>query len=64
MWHTGIDTMSGQPIRIAPILRDRHLRRALTQFFRPRNYFEVREALLEAGRAIAAAIASSRSSDS
>jgi hypothetical protein len=32
-------------------LRDRKLQRALLQFFKPENYFEVREALLKAGRA-------------
>ena len=31
-------------------LRDRKLQRALLQFFKPENYFEVREALLQAGR--------------
>ena len=31
-------------------LRDRKMQRALMQFFKPENYFEVREALLEAGR--------------
>ena len=32
-------------------LNDRKLQRALLQFFKPENYFEVREALLKAGRA-------------
>jgi hypothetical protein len=31
-------------------LRDRKLQRALMQFFKPENYFMVREALLKAGR--------------
>ena len=31
-------------------LRDRKLQRALMQFFKPENYFEVREALRQAGR--------------
>ncbi len=31
-------------------LRDRKLQRALLQFFKPENYFEVRKALVEAGR--------------
>ena len=30
--------------------RDRKLQRALMQFFKPENYFTVREALLQAGR--------------
>jgi hypothetical protein len=32
-------------------MRDRKMQRALMQFFRPENWFTVREALLEAGRA-------------
>jgi hypothetical protein len=31
-------------------VRDRKLQRALLQFFKPENYFEVRKALQEAGR--------------
>jgi hypothetical protein len=31
-------------------MRDRKLQRALLQFFKPENYFEVREALMKAGR--------------
>jgi Domain of unknown function (DUF3362) len=31
-------------------LRDRKLQRALMQFFKPENYFAVREALIQAGR--------------
>jgi hypothetical protein len=31
-------------------MRDRKLQRALLQFFKPENYFEVREALLQTGR--------------
>ena len=31
-------------------LRDRKMQRALLQFFKPENYFEVRQALIEAGR--------------
>ena len=50
MWYTGIDPMSGQEVKVARHLRDRKLQRALMQFFKPDNWFEVREALLEAGR--------------
>ncbi len=32
-------------------LKDRKMQRALMQFFKPENYFTVREALIEAGRA-------------
>jgi hypothetical protein len=35
---------------VARGLRDRKLQRALLQFFKPENYFDVREALLKAGR--------------
>lgn len=50
MWYTGIDPMSGKEVKVAGKLRDRKLQRALMQFFKPSNWFEVREALLEAGR--------------
>jgi uncharacterized radical SAM protein YgiQ len=50
MYHTGIDPFSRKPVFIAKHLRDRKLQRALMQFFKPENYFEVRKALLRAGR--------------
>jgi radical SAM superfamily enzyme YgiQ (UPF0313 family) len=50
MWYTGVDPMSGRPVQVARHLRDRKLQRALMQFFKPDNWFEVREALVEAGR--------------
>jgi hypothetical protein len=50
MYYTGIDPFSGKPVNTARNLRDRKLRRALMQFFKPENYFEVREALIRAGR--------------
>ncbi len=50
MYYTGRDPESGRELPIAKKLRDRKLQRALLQFFKPENYFEVREALLEAGR--------------
>ena len=50
MWYTGIDPMTGRPVQVARHLRDRKLQRALLQFFKPENYFEVRKALEEAGR--------------
>jgi len=37
-------------VQVARHLRDRKLQRALMQFFKPENWFEVREALMEAGR--------------
>jgi len=50
MYHTGIDPFTRKPVFIARHLRDRKLQRALMQFFKPENYFEVRKALLQAGR--------------
>lgn len=50
MYYTGIDPFSKKPVTIAKGLRDRRAQRALLQFFKPENYFEVRAALLQAGR--------------
>jgi uncharacterized radical SAM protein YgiQ len=50
MYYTGIDPFTKEEVFIARNLRDRKLQRALMQFFKPENYFEVREALLQAGR--------------
>jgi uncharacterized radical SAM protein YgiQ len=50
MYHTGIDPFTKKPVYIAEHLRDRKLQRALLQFFKPENYFEVRKALEQAGR--------------
>ncbi len=50
MYHTGIDPMSRKPVKVDKHLRNRKLQRALMQFFKPSNYFEVRKALEEAGR--------------
>jgi uncharacterized radical SAM protein YgiQ len=50
MFYTGIDPFTKQEVYIARNLRDRKLQRALMQFFKPENYFEVREALMQAGR--------------
>jgi len=51
MYHTGIDPMTGQEVHVVKALKDRKKQRALLQFFKPENWFEVRAALLEAGRA-------------
>lgn len=51
MWYTGIDPFTKMAVPIAKGLKDRKLQRALMQFFKPENYFTVREALIEAGRA-------------
>jgi uncharacterized radical SAM protein YgiQ len=50
MYHTGLDPFTKQRVPVATHLRDRKLQRALMQFFKPENYFEVREALTKAGR--------------
>jgi uncharacterized radical SAM protein YgiQ len=50
MYYTGLDPFTDQEVHIARHLRDRKVQRALLQFFKPENYFEVRKALLAAGR--------------
>jgi uncharacterized radical SAM protein YgiQ len=50
MYHTGHDPFTRKPVAIAKHLRDRKLQRALMQFFKPENYFDVRRALEQAGR--------------
>jgi hypothetical protein len=51
MYYTGIDPFTGEAVYVAKQMRDRRMQRALLQFFKPENYFEVRRALVEAGRA-------------
>ncbi|MBY0460512.1 MAG: YgiQ family radical SAM protein, partial [Gemmataceae bacterium] len=51
MYYTGLDPFSKKPVQTARSLTDRKLQRALMQFFKPENYFAVREALIAAGRA-------------
>ena len=50
VYYTGIDPFTGEEVYVARGLRDRKMQRALMQFFKPENYFMVREALLKAGR--------------
>ena len=50
MYYTEMDPFTKKPVYIARKLRDRKTQRALMQFFKPENYFEVRKALLDAGR--------------
>ena len=50
MYYTGMDPFTRKEVFIARHLRDRKLQRALMQFFKPENYFEVRKALEQAGR--------------
>ena len=51
MYHTGLDPMTMKPVYTAKHMQDRRMQRALLQFFKPENYFEVRSALLHAKRA-------------
>ncbi|MBX3422994.1 MAG: YgiQ family radical SAM protein [Pirellulaceae bacterium] len=50
MYYTELDPFTMQPVYTAKKLRDRRTQRALMQFFKPENYFEVREALRACGR--------------
>ena len=50
MYWTGLDPMTLQPVETVKKLRDREVQRALMQYFKPENWFEVRKALLDAGR--------------
>jgi uncharacterized radical SAM protein YgiQ len=50
MYYTGIDPFTKKPVTIASGIGDRKMQRALMQFFKPENYFTVREALIDAGR--------------
>ena len=49
-YYAGIDPFTKKPVKIAKGMRDRKMQEALMQFFKPENYFAVREALNEAGR--------------
>jgi uncharacterized radical SAM protein YgiQ len=50
MYHTGLDPFTMKKVYVARQMQDRRMQRALLQFFKPENYFEVRAALLKAGR--------------
>ena len=50
MCYTGVDPFTKEEVYIARNLRDRKLQRVPFQFFKPENYFTVREALIQAGR--------------
>ena len=50
MYYTGRDPMSGSELSVARGMRERRMQRALLRYFAPENYFEVKEALLKAGR--------------
>jgi uncharacterized radical SAM protein YgiQ len=50
MYYTGVDPFTKKEVQIAKGMRDRKMQRALMQFFKPENWFTMREALIEAGR--------------
>jgi uncharacterized radical SAM protein YgiQ len=50
MYYTGIDPFTKQEVYVANGLRNRKMQRALMHFFKPENWFTVREALIQAGR--------------
>jgi uncharacterized radical SAM protein YgiQ len=50
LYYTGIDPFTKKEVFVAKGLKDRKMQRALMQFFKPSNYFEVREALIQANR--------------
>jgi radical SAM superfamily enzyme YgiQ (UPF0313 family) len=50
MYYTGLDPMTMKSVDTVTRLRDRQVQRALMQFFKPENYFTVRDALIAAGR--------------
>jgi Domain of unknown function (DUF3362) len=45
-----LDPFTKKEVYVAKGLRDRKMQRALMQFFKPENWFTVREALIQAGR--------------
>jgi ligand-binding SRPBCC domain-containing protein len=55
MYYTGIDPFTKQEVYVARHLKDRKLQRALMQFFKPENHFEVRKALEQAATRTSAA---------
>ena len=46
LYWTGLDPFTKKEVYVAKGLRDRKMQRALMQFFKPENWFTVREALL------------------
>ncbi len=57
MYYTGIDPFTKQEVYIAKGLRDRKMQWALMQFFKPENWFTVREALIALNLATAGSLA-------
>jgi hypothetical protein len=46
LYYTGIDPSTKEEVFVAKGLRDRKMQRALMQFFKPEDWFTVREALI------------------
>src|SRR5437588_4733473 len=42
IYYTDVDPFTRKPVTVTRNLRDRRMQRALMQFFKPENYFEVR----------------------
>lgn len=49
MYYTGLDPLTKKPVQTAQHMRDRKLQRALLQFFKPENYFDVCKAIEQVG---------------
>ena len=49
--YTDTDPFTKKPVAVARGMRDRKMQRALMKFLKPENWFTVREALIQAGRA-------------
>jgi uncharacterized radical SAM protein YgiQ len=50
MYYTGLDPYTMKPVPVARKVKARQVQRALLQYFKPENWFEVRNALVGAGR--------------
>ena len=50
VWWTGLDPRTLEPTPVAKSLHDRTLQRALLQYWKPENWFHVRDALAAAGK--------------
>jgi len=50
MYYTGLDPYTMKPVPVARKMKARRVQRALLQYFKPENWFEVRDALTGAGR--------------
>jgi uncharacterized protein DUF3362 len=51
LYYSGVEPFTGKEVYVARAMKDRKMQPALMQFFKPDNFFAVREALTQAGRA-------------